>query len=1316
MSRFGRLLSLLGLVCSLLISLVGCQKLFSEFTIDDSAFLPVPILVSPTKGLFTTELGGQAKFTIVLDHQPNSDVTVPLRTSDPNEGTIAITSVTFTPLDWKAPQTVIVTGQNDSLPDFNKTYKIITDPAISDDLTFKDKNALDVELVNIDDETAGVTAVPREGLVTSEDGEQDTFAIVLNSKPQKDVTLTLVSDTPTEGTVSPEKLVFTPANWMGPQLVTVTGVNDDVKDGDKKYKINITTTSEDPNYAVVVPISVSVTNKDNETPGINYTLVSGVDVQDPTRLRTNELGTDTATFTVKLQAPPTANVTVSVASDTPTEGVAMPDSLVFTSDNWNAPQTVTVTGVNDDGTADGNQPYLIVLRTQPGDDSDYNALEAVNVPVINIDKDKPGFTPMLITNVDPKDSTRLVTNESGTTATFSLVLNSRPTQPVMIQLSSSKEGEGTVSPTSLTFTELNWQSPQVVSVTGVDDSVQDGDSVFYIQTSVAVSDDPNYAGQNPPDIPVINQDNDSANVHVILVKGIDPNNKNQLVTDETGTTATFTLALESEPVDDVTIPLVSSNPNEGTLSPTSLVFTSKTYRSPQVVTITGQNDDVADGNQLFNVTIGPAVSPNDPNYNGKFLSQVKVTNRDDDVAGVIVNPTSGLVTSESGAQASFTIRLQSKPSDKVTIAVSSNNPAEGKPNMSSVVFTPDNWNAIQTVVVTGQEDDGTQDGSPTYKIVLDPAQSTDPNYKGKDPTDVTLTNQDNDTAGIIVNPTSGLITSENGQKATFTIKLASKPVGANVSVKVPLTSSRPLEGSVSPPSVTFDALNWNSAQTVTVQGLNDDVADGPQSYTIITQPASSTDPNYFNLNADDVSVTNIDNDTANVIITPSPTAPPAQTTEQGGTATFTVVLASLPKADVTFTVASMDDTEGSVSPTMLKFTTTNGKTPQMVTVTGLNDYVADGNQQFTVRLSNGTSADSDYSGHFGTDLTFINVDDDIPALDIQGASNLQTSEYMNGTATFTIALQTQPTDSVSITLSSSDIKEGKVSPSTLTFTPATWKVAQTVTVTGQQDNVADGPQTYQVKIANASSTDPGYNNKFGTQLDVVNLDDDMTGYDITDVSGAQTTEKGGTVTFNVKLKSQPAGTSTVTLGVASDNTKEGTVSTDSVVFTTSDWNMPHPVTVTGVDDFKADGDVAYNVVFTADAAYKPAPAALSLTNLNDDFIGVQVTSTAMCATTPGTTASFTIRLNSQPTANVTIALSSDTMTAGMVSPDSVTFTPTGTGIWNVAQTVTVTGQPGTAGTMTPYNIITADASAPLETTGYNGYSMIADVMCTNTIP
>lgn len=90
------------------------------------------------------------------------------------------------------------------------------------------------------------------------------------------------------------------------------------------------------------------------------------------------------------------------------------------------------------------------------------------------------------------------------------------------------------------------------------------------------------------------------------------------------------------------------------------------------------------------------------------------------------------------------------------------------------------------------------------------------------------------------------------------------------------------------------------------------------------------------------------------------------------------------------------------------------------------------------------------------------------------------------TATFTVALSTAPTANVTVTVTSGDATEGTVSPATLTFTPANFATAQTVTVTGVADAEADGDITYNVTLS-AASSDAAYNGKTGS-VSVTNLD------------------------------------------------------------------------------------------------------------------------------------------------------------------------------------------------------------------------------------
>jgi len=83
------------------------------------------------------------------------------------------------------------------------------------------------------------------------------------------------------------------------------------------------------------------------------------------------------------------------------------------------------------------------------------------------------------------------TKEDGTTSTFNVALKSAPSDNVTVTVSSSSNSEGTVSPSTLTFTPNNWSSTQTVTVTGVDDNSTDGHKAYNISLSAEVdTDDP----------------------------------------------------------------------------------------------------------------------------------------------------------------------------------------------------------------------------------------------------------------------------------------------------------------------------------------------------------------------------------------------------------------------------------------------------------------------------------------------------------------------------------------------------------------------------------------------------------------------------------------------------------------------------------------------------------------------------------------------------------------------------------------------------------------------------------------------------------
>lgn len=1246
---------------------------------DDEEVVPtdVGIEVIAEDGLTTTEAGGTATFRVVLTAQPSADVQVPLSSSNTAEGTVSAASLTFTSVNWAAPQTVTVTGVADAVADGNQEYTVVTGPAESDDENYSGLNPDDVTITNVDGQSPGITVAPLDGLVTSETGDSDTFTVVLNMKPTADVTIPLVTGDDTEGTVDPASVTFTVDNWDAPQTVTVAGVDDDAADGAQAYTVSTEPAeSEDAGYDTLDADDVAVSNTDNDTAGVTVTPTADL-------VTTEEGGEDT--FSLVLTTRPSADVTVSLASTNENEGLVSASGVTFTPENWNAPQEVTVFGVDDD-VADGDQVYAVATGAAASDDAAYDGLVVANVLVTNTDNDSPGVT------VSPVSG--LETNEDGAEDSFTVVLNAAPTSDVVLALSSSDQSEGTVSPSSLTFTVDNWDAPHTVTVTGVNDDSADGDQVFTIVTAALSSSDAGYDGFNPSDVSATNIDNDSPGITVSPTAGLE--------TTEAGAEDTFTVVLNSAPAANVVIALSSSDVGEGTVSPSSLTFTSANWDAPQTVTVTGVSDLVADGNQVYSIVTAAAVST-DAGYSGLNADDVSASNTDDDSPGITIEPTSGLTTSESGADDTFTVVLNSEPTASVTIALSSSDTAEGTVSPASVTFTTVNWNAPQTVTVTGVNDD-VADGSQEYSVVTAAAVSDDDGYDTLNASNVTVTNTDNDSPGITVTPTTGLTTTEAGGEATFTVVLNSEPTA---SVSVGISSSDTGEGTVSTSSLTFTTANWNAAQTVTVTGVNDDTADGSQGYSIVTAAAVSSDAGYNALNASNVSVTNTDNDSPGVTVTPTSGL---TTTEAGGTATFTVVLNSQPTADVVIGVTSQDSTEGVASPSSLTFTSANWDSAQTVTVTGVNDDLADGSQSYAVSVTAAVSSDAGYNGINPSNPSLTNTDNDTPGFTLSATSGLVTTEGL-GQATFTIMLNSEPTASVAIGITSSDLTEGTVSTSTVTFTTVNWNAPQTVTVTGVDDGSVDGNQAYTIVTAAATSSDTGYNGLDPSNVSVSNTDNDA-GILVSPTSGLTTTENGTQTTFTVVLNTAPS--ASVVIGVTSSDTTEGTVGPASLTFTTVNWASPQTVTVTGVNDDLADGSQAYNIVTAAavssDGSYSGLDADnVSVSNTDNDSPGFTVTPSTGTTTEVGGQATFTVVLNAEPTASVSVAVSSSDTGEGTVSPAGLTFTTVN---WNSPQSVTATGVDDLiADGNQAYSVVLAAAVSA--DGGYSGLNP-SDVSLTNT--
>jgi ELWxxDGT repeat protein len=442
------------------------------------------------------------------------------------------------------------------------------------------------------------------------------------------------------------------------------------------------------------------------------------------------------------------------------------------------------------------------------------------------------------------------------------------------------------------------------------------------------------------------------------------------------------------------------------------------------------------------------------------------------LGSVLISPQASSVTSESGGISTLTVVLTTQPSADVKINLISSDPNEGAPSSDSLTFTPDNWSIAQTFSVRGV-DDAIDDGNILYSI-HSTAISDDPAYNDLKIADVTLSNSDDDSAGMLISPSNGLFTSEPGGSATFSTVLTSQPLA---DVRINLVSTHSAEGSPSSPSITFTQTNWHIPQTVTVTGVDDDANDGDVAYAILTAAAISSDPSYDGLNAEDVQLTNINDDIADITLS---TTGGLVTTEGGGSATFSMVLDTAPKAEVHIGLSSSDPGEGTPSFSALTFTPENWNIPQIVTVTGVDDAETDGDATYSILIAAASSNDPDYNGLNASDVTVTNIDNDVPPplrpIAVGGTSR---NEGNTGSTRFGMRVtrrgDTSEASSVDFRVegssnnaaSASDFIGNRFLDGTISFAPG--EIDKTVTFHVRADRLVEPDEGFKASIFNPSA-------------------------------------------------------------------------------------------------------------------------------------------------------------------------------------------------------------------------------------------------------
>ena len=461
-----------------------------------------------------------------------------------------------------------------------------------------------------------------------------------------------------------------------------------------------------------------------------------------------------------------------------------------------------------------------------------------------------------------------------------------------------------------------------------------------------------------------------------------------------------------------------------------------------------------------------------------------------------------------------------------------------------------------------------------------------------------------------------LSTSSTPNPVTLSLSLSEVRILENTSGRIDVTLTAPPTGpvtvtvesavtataTVSPRELTFNDVNYNTPQTVTIVGVVD--ADALDDTTTVTLTAAGGGYSAVSVA---VPVTITERQSPALIMTGPATL--AENTAD----TFTVELATRPVGSVTITVASADTATATVSPRTLTFTTADYNTPKTVTVTGVHDpnTVTD---TTTVEL---TAAGADYD----------TITDSMPVtvIDIDTASLVVTPLAVamdeNATDTFTVELATAPTGGlVTVTATSADTAAATVSPLTLTFTAADYDTAQTMIVSGVADaDTADDTTTVTITAAGG-----GYDTAapVSVAVTVTDTDTDIDTATMIVTPLAVAMDENATDTFTVKLAAAPTGSVTVT--ITSADTATATVSPLTLTFTTTDYNTAQTVTVTGIHDIDAVDDTTSVALSAADGGYDALTASVAVTVTDIDPVATNAPGTPTNAVISCTAAGATI--------------------------------------------------------------------------------------------
>ncbi len=672
-----------------------------------------------------TEGGATDSFDVTLAGAPTNNVSITLSVNPGAQAsisgaTLVANTLTFTPANWNVAQTVTVTATDDLVTEGPHTAAVSFNLGIQSDARYTGMVIADVPVNITDNDNGPMVVITQSGGSTTvaEGGPIDYFSVAFSgpTAPTSPVTVTLSRLGTQINAPSPATLTFNNLNWKVPQTVFLTAFNDAVSEGVHGDAVTFSTASADGTFNVLAVPNLPVTIYDNDSASAGGVILI-TETNGSTRLVEGGIAD---TIYVSLLRAPTATVTLTPTL-TPTGEVTGTSPLTFTTANWNVPQPVAISAPTDAA----NEGVQTVTLFYTADASGGFTIQDVSSPVsIVIADTSAGAKKAVLTQTGANTS---VTEDGPTAANgspnskdvYKIALNIAPTADVTITPVASSPGQVTFSPTSVTFTPINFATPQDITVTAVSNTISEPDETLNIDHNISSTD----AGYNnvPLDPLSLNVADDDATVGRIAASRT--GGGTLVLREDTGTDMIDVSLSGPAPTANVTVNLAIAGSqvqffsNGLPATGISLTFTPANYSTAQQVTLISVDDTLYEG--LHSDTILFTSAPGSPLAYTDLSTSLPVTILDNESASrsliSIIETDAGTRVIEGGMKDTFSVVLRRAPTANVMLTPVYNI-AQITLSLKALTFTSANWNIPQLVTVMAV-DDAVLEGSHSASIV-----------------------------------------------------------------------------------------------------------------------------------------------------------------------------------------------------------------------------------------------------------------------------------------------------------------------------------------------------------------------------------------------------------------------------------------------------------------------------------------------------------------------------------------------------------------------------------------------------------------------